>query len=164
VAWDSVQLSRAERNYPTHEKEMLAIVRALRKFRADSLGTRFTVYTDHRTLECFQGQRDLSRRQARWQEFLAEYDFEIVYVRGEENTVADALSRMPEVMPEGGEESLGTIAAVMTVSTDPKISEAIRIGYKSDSFCQKVLGNLDSFPAAEVVDGLILIGSRLVVL
>jgi len=88
VAWDSAQLSQAEKNYPTHEKEMLAIVRALKKFRADLLGTSFTVYTDHRTLECFQGQRDPSRRQARWQEFLAEYDFTIEYVKGEENTVS----------------------------------------------------------------------------
>ena len=55
VAWDSVQLSKAKKNYPTHKKEMLAIVRALRKFRADLLGTHFTVYTDHRMLECFRG-------------------------------------------------------------------------------------------------------------
>ena len=56
VAWDSAQLSQAEKNYPMHEKEMLAIVWALKKFRADLLGTYFTVYTDHWTLECFQGQ------------------------------------------------------------------------------------------------------------
>ena len=159
VAWDSVQLSQAEKNYPTHEKEMLAIVRALKRFRADLLGTRFTVYTDHRTLECFQGQRDLSRRQARWQEFLAEYDFEVVYVKGEENTVADALSRMPEE----GEGTFKTFAAVLNVSADPKISEAIRKGYKDDPFCQKILENLASFPAIKIVDGLIYIGSRLVV-
>ena len=75
VAWDLVQLSQAEKNYPTHEKEMLAIMRALKRFHADLLGTHFTVYTDHQTLECFKGQRDMSRRQARWQELLAEYNF-----------------------------------------------------------------------------------------
>jgi hypothetical protein len=160
VAWDSVQLSQAKRNYPTHEKEMLAIVRALKRFRPDLLGTRFYVYTDHQTLECFQGQRDLSRRQARWQEFLAEYDFEVVYVKGGDNTVADALSRMPE---EGGEETPKTAAAVLTVSSDPKISEAIRSGYKTDAFCLKILENIESFPAIKIIDGLIYIGSRLVV-
>ena len=159
MAWDSVQLLPVERNYLTHEKEMLAIVQALKKFRADLLGTRFTIYTDHRTLECFQGQRDLSRRQARWQEFLSEYDFEIVYVKGGDNMVADALSRMPDE----GDGRIGTVVAVMTVLTDPKISADIRVGYSSDSFCQKILGNLDSFPAAKVVDGLIYIGSRLVI-
>ena len=160
VAWDSAQLSQAEKNYPTHEKEMLAIVRALKKFRADLLGTNFTVYTDHRTLECFQGQRDLSRRQARWQEFLAEYDFTIEYVKGEENTVADALSRMPE---EGGGGS-EVIATILEISTDPKISEAIRVGYKSDAFCQRILKNIESFPMIRIDDsGLIYIGSRLVI-
>ena len=159
VAWDSVQLSAAEKNYPTHEKEMLAIVRALKWFRADLLGTRFTIYTDHRTLECFQGQRDLSRRQARWQEFLAEYDFSIEYVKGDRNTVADALSRMPE---EGGEGS-EVVAATLAISTDPKISEDIKVGYQSDPFCQRVMKNLESFPGTKIVDGLIYIGSRLVV-
>ena len=47
VAWDSVQLLQAEKNYLTHKKEMLAIVQALKKFRADLLGTHFTIYTDH---------------------------------------------------------------------------------------------------------------------
>jgi hypothetical protein len=155
-----VQLSQAEKNYPTHEKEMLAIVRALKKFRADLLGTHFTVYTDHRTLECFKGQRDLSRRQARWQEFLAEYNFEIKYLKGEENTVADALSHMPEEEEEGVE----AVASVLTVSSDPKISGDIRVGYTSDSFCQKILKNRDSFPMVKVVDGFIYISSRLVVL
>ena len=164
VAWDSAQLSQAEKNYPTHEKEMLAIVRALKKFRADLLGTHFTVYTDHRTLECFQGQRDLSRRQARWQEFLADYDFSIEYVRGGENTVADALSRMPEEGGRGeGEERSKIFAAVLKISTDPKISEDIRVGYNSDAFCQQILKNLESFPTVKVEDGLIYIGSRLVV-
>lgn len=89
-----MQFRAAELNYPVHEKELLAIVRALKKWRVDLLGVPFTVYTDHRTLENFHKQKDLSRRQARWQEFLAQYDFEIRYVRGEDNVVADALSRL----------------------------------------------------------------------
>jgi len=95
VAFDSMQLRNAQLNYPVHEKELLSIVRALKKWRVELLGTPFTVYTDHRTLENFMTQRELSRRQARWQEFLAQYDFTIQYIPGEENTVADALSRLP---------------------------------------------------------------------
>ena len=105
------------------------IVRALKKFCADLLGTHFTIYTDHRTLECFQGQRDLSRRQAWWQEFLTEYNFKVVYVKGGNNTVADVLSRMLEE----GEGTFRTTAAVLNVSADPKISEDIRVGYSSDT-------------------------------
>ena len=158
VAWDSMQLSQAERNYPMHEKEMLAIVQVLKKFHADLLGIHFTIHTDHQMLECFQGQRDLSQQQAWWQEFLAEYNFEIVYVKGEENTVADALSHMPD---EG--EGFGAVAVTLTVSADPKMSEAIRVGYRSDSFCRRILDNLGSFPWIKLVDGLIYISTRLMV-
>jgi RNase H-like domain found in reverse transcriptase/Reverse transcriptase (RNA-dependent DNA polymerase) len=53
VTFDSVQLKSVEKNYPVYEKELLVIIRALRKWRADLLGTHFFVYTDHKTLENF---------------------------------------------------------------------------------------------------------------
>ncbi|KAJ3491011.1 hypothetical protein NLJ89_g11382 [Agrocybe chaxingu] len=80
VAFDSMTFKGAELNYPVHEKELLAIIRALKKWR---------------TLENFQRQKDLSCRQARWMEFMSQYDFKIIYVQGEANSVADALSRLP---------------------------------------------------------------------
>lgn len=95
VAFDSMTFKGAELNYPVHEKELLAIMRALKKWRADLIGVPFQIYTDHKTLENFTHQRDLSRRQARWMEFFSQYDGHIVYVKGEDNTVADALSRLP---------------------------------------------------------------------
>ena len=51
VAYNSMQLSAAEKNYPIHKKELLVVVRALKKWRSDLLGSEFTVYTDHHTLE-----------------------------------------------------------------------------------------------------------------
>jgi hypothetical protein len=60
VAFDSMQLKVAEKNYPIHEKELLAIIRALKKWRSDLLGGAIYVYTDHRTLENFEMQKDLS--------------------------------------------------------------------------------------------------------
>jgi hypothetical protein len=95
VAFDSMPLRGAELNYPVHEKELLGIIRALKKWRPDLLGTPFTVITDHRTLENFSTQKDLSRRQARWMEFMSQFDAKIVYVKGEQNTAADGLSRIP---------------------------------------------------------------------
>lgn len=61
VAYESKQLNAAEKNYATHDKEMLAIVRALHKWRTDLLGSEFEVFTDHKTLEYFSKQRDLIR-------------------------------------------------------------------------------------------------------
>jgi len=60
VAFDSMQLKDTKKNYPVHEKEMLAIIHALKKWCSDLLGTRFYIYTDHRTLENFDTQKDLS--------------------------------------------------------------------------------------------------------
>jgi hypothetical protein len=51
VAFNSMQLKGPKKNYPVHEKEMLAIIRALKKWRSDLLGIPIYVYTDHRTLE-----------------------------------------------------------------------------------------------------------------
>jgi KaiC/GvpD/RAD55 family RecA-like ATPase len=95
VAFESMTLKGAELNYPVHEKELLAILRALRKWKVDLLGSEFLVYTDHKTLLNFNTQKELSRRQARWMEELAIYDCKFVYVKGEDNTVADSLSRYP---------------------------------------------------------------------
>ena len=63
VAYDLMQLGPAEQNYPIHKKELLAMIRALKKWHSDLLGAEFTVYTDHRTLENFNTQHDLSRHQ-----------------------------------------------------------------------------------------------------
>jgi len=74
---------------------MLAIIRALQKWRTDLLGSPFFVYTDHKTLLNFNTQKDLSRCQARWMEELAHFDCKFIYIKGENNTVADALSHYP---------------------------------------------------------------------
>jgi len=96
VAFNSMTFKGAELNYPVHEKEMLAVVCTLKKWRSDLLGSQFFMFTDHRTLENFDSQKDLSRRQARWMEHLSQFDITIHYIRGEDNTVADTLSQLPD--------------------------------------------------------------------
>ena len=95
VAFESMTLKGMELNYPVHEKELLAILWALRKWKVDLMGSEFLVYTDHKTLLNFNTQRELSWRQAHWMEELAIYDCKFVYVKGEDNTVANSLSRFP---------------------------------------------------------------------
>ena len=82
----------AELNYLVHEKEMLAIICALDKWCSDLIGVPVLVYTDHKTLENFDTQKDLSCCQVRWMEFMSQYDCKIIYIKGDENMVADALS------------------------------------------------------------------------
>jgi RNase H-like domain found in reverse transcriptase len=92
VAFDSTTFKGTKLNYPIHKKELLAIICALKKWQSDLVGSPFFIFTDHKTLENFNTQKDLSRRQAQWMEFLSQYDAHLVYVQGEQNCVADALS------------------------------------------------------------------------
>ncbi|XP_044510183.1 uncharacterized protein LOC123228802 [Mangifera indica] len=93
IAFESRKLKDAEQRYSAHEKEMTAVIHCLETWRHYLLGTKFTVVTDNVANTYFKTQKKLSAKQARWQEFLAEYDFEWVHRAGSENRVADALSR-----------------------------------------------------------------------
>ena len=122
VAYHSRKLSSAEKNYPVHEQEMLAIVDALRAWRCYLEGHKpFKVVTDHQSLKYFFTQTNLSHRQVRWQELLANYDFEIVYEKGAFN-MADPLSRRADYM------------AVTTdqLQIDNALLAKVKAGYASD--------------------------------
>ena len=97
MAYESRKMNPAEQNYPTHERELLAVIHALRTWRHYLLGRKFTIVTDHHSLKFLQTQPQLSRRQARWLELLADFDFDIVHRPGKSNVVADALSRLNNV-------------------------------------------------------------------
>lgn len=95
VAFTSSKFSSAERNYTTTEQEMLAVVRALQEWRCYlESNNEFTVVTDHNALVHLPTQPNLSRRQARWMEFLARFHFKWEYRPGRTN-VADPISRNP---------------------------------------------------------------------
>jgi len=176
VAFDSMQLRSAQLNYPVHEKELLAIVRALKKWHIELLGTPFTVHTDHRTLENFMTQKELSRRQARWQEFFGQYDFNIQYIPGEENTVADALSRLPPEndetptyvrqtmhMPTHIGDNIKPITLVLSVTPDASLINDIKGGYLTDPWCVKLTKLIDSLPGLRKRDGLLYLNDHLVI-
>ena len=87
------KLNDAEQRYSTHEKKMVAVVHCLQVWRVYLVSTRFVVRTDNVKNTFFKTQKKLSPKQARWQEFLAEYDFMWEHKPGKHNQVADALSR-----------------------------------------------------------------------
>ncbi|KZV44482.1 hypothetical protein F511_37664 [Dorcoceras hygrometricum] len=76
---------------------MTAIIHCLRVWRHYLLGARFIVKTDNIATSYFQSQKKLSPKQARWQDFLAEFDYVLEYRPGKANVVADALSRKSEL-------------------------------------------------------------------
>ena len=93
IAYLSKKMQPAETRYPTHEQELLAIICALKSWRPYLHGAKFKVMTDHKSLHDFKTQPRLSGRQTRWKDVIAEFDFEIEYVEGKSNVVADGLSR-----------------------------------------------------------------------
>ena len=97
IAYESRKLNAAEMNYPTHERELLSVIHALRQWRHYLLGKPFKIVSDHHPLKYLMTQPNLSKRQARWVEQLAEFEFEIVHRPGKSNVVADALSHLGTV-------------------------------------------------------------------
>ena len=89
----SKKFSNAQQHYAVHELETLAILEALQKWEDKLVGVAFHVITDHKALEFFKAQVQLSSRQRRWLDYLSRFDFDITYVKGEFNKVADCLSR-----------------------------------------------------------------------
>jgi hypothetical protein len=169
VAFDSMQLKRAELNYPVHEKELLAIMHTLHKWRSDLLGGPIHVYTDHRMLENFNSQRELSRQQLCWQEYLLQYEMMVTYIRGEDNTIADTLSQVPpNAYPDKKERPMhdvwqGKVGAVLSLQTGSSIMELIKEGYATDNFCQKLENGRSTIPRVKKVNGLWYVGDQLII-
>ncbi|WMV25681.1 hypothetical protein MTR67_019066, partial [Solanum verrucosum] len=90
IAYASRQLKVHEKNYPTHDLELAAVVFALKIWRHYLYGIHVDVFTDHKSLQYVFTQKDLNLRQRRWLEFLKDYDMSVHYYPGKANVVADA--------------------------------------------------------------------------
>jgi len=94
AAFYSAKLNPAQQNYPVHEIEMLASIETMLRHADILQGAKFKWVTDHKGLLHLLNQKNLSGRQARWLEKIASFQFEVIYVPGADNVLADALSRM----------------------------------------------------------------------
>jgi ribonuclease HI len=92
IAYASRALRPHEKNYPTHDLELAAVVHALKIWRHYLMGTRCNIYTDHQSLKYIFTQADLNMCQRRWLELIKDYDLEVHYHPSKANVVADALS------------------------------------------------------------------------
>jgi hypothetical protein len=102
IAFYSRKLNPAQRNYTTAEKELLSIVETLKEFRNILLGQKIQVFTDHKnlTMKNFNTQRVM-----RWRLVLEEYGVDVIWLKGEHNVAADALSRLTRLHHKNNNKS-----------------------------------------------------------
>ncbi|KXJ82633.1 hypothetical protein RP20_CCG012365 [Aedes albopictus] len=97
VCYFSQKLSSSERKYSVTERECLAVIRAIEKFRGYIEGVKFTVHCDHAALSYLKSLKNPTALMSRWLLRLNAFDFEIKYRKGSINVVPDALSRIVSV-------------------------------------------------------------------
>ncbi|CAN6720271.1 unnamed protein product [Malus baccata var. baccata] len=102
IYYASRTLNDTQLNYATTEKELLAVVFALEKFRSYLVGAKVIVYTNHAVLKYLLSKKDTKPRLIRWILLLQEFDLEIRDKNGSENVVVDHLSRL--IIPTASEE------------------------------------------------------------
>jgi hypothetical protein len=94
IYYASRTLNDAQLNYSTTEKELLAVVFVLDKFRSYLLGSKIIIFSDHAVLKYLFSKKDAKSRLIRWILLLQEFDIEIRDKKMTENVVADHLSRL----------------------------------------------------------------------
>ena len=110
IGYFSKKLKPPESRYSTTDREALAIILTCRHFHHYLWGTKFIIYTDHRPLTSIFKKKTKSQRVQRWTWEMKEYSFEIKYVKGKNNFVADSLSRPVRIIkrvPTQSESYLG---------------------------------------------------------
>jgi hypothetical protein len=107
IAFFSEKLSGASLKYPTYDKELYALVRALETWQHYLWAREFVIHTDHESLKHLKGQGKLNQRHARWLEYIETFPYVIRYKQGKENIVADALSRRYVLLTSMSAKMLG---------------------------------------------------------
>ena len=145
VYFASKKLSAAELNYSQLDKEALALVYAVTKFKYFLLGRKFVIRTDHKPLLGLFGKDkqipiNANARLQRWALLLSQYDYNLCFKAGKENVVADALSRLP-VSDSALDSSIpAEYINLVENLVDQNISyERVKVMTKSDPVLNKVI-------------------------
>lgn len=153
IAFASKSLSQSQKNYPAHRLEFLALKWSVcDKFSHWLKGHRFTIWTDNNPLTHIMTKPKLDCCEQRWVAKLASYDFDIKYVPGQQNVVADALSRVPFVENGVGhrllEEPYTSLLSQVKDVSSASVQDAFRSSSsreKQDSMSVNAQASCDSF-------------------
>ncbi|KAF7839837.1 Transposon Ty3-G Gag-Pol polyprotein [Senna tora] len=111
--------------YPTYDKELYALKRALENWQHYLWPKQFLIHTDHQSLKHIKGQGKLNKRHASWLEFIETFPYVIKYKKGKENVVADALSRRYTLLTSLNTRLLGFEYIKKLYANDADFAEAV---------------------------------------
>ena len=146
IVFEIHNLSQSERLYSIYDKEMLAIMHALTKFRQYLVGNKFVVNIDHSSLKYFLEKKDLGECQQKWVTKVQAFEFDIDNFKGKKNIMADALSRRP------------TTCSLMEISTDWK--SHLLVEYSKNKFAGEVMDGQIQDDRYRVIDDVIFYKDR----
>jgi hypothetical protein len=156
IAYTSRALRPHEKNYPTHDLELVAMVHALKMWWHYLIETHYNIYIDHKSLKYIFTQADLNMRQRRWLELIKDYDLEVHYHSGKANVVADALGRKSQCNCVMMDSCINTLCdelskmkikvipsgALSHISIEPTLQDQIIMAQLSDKGVQIIMENL----------------------
>lgn len=138
VEYASRLLTKAERNYSTTEREALAVIWAVSKFRGYIEGSSVVIATDHQALKWLMSIKSLTGRLARWAFQLQPYNLTVEYIPGKKNIVANNLSR-----PTGSETSETQSINIVSVDMPRRTGAEIRQEQLKDESIKKIIEALE---------------------
>ncbi|KAF8746754.1 hypothetical protein RHS01_08828 [Rhizoctonia solani] len=132
IAYMSKSFLGAEANYDTHDKELLAIIKALEEWQIflEATDKPIQVFTDHRNLEYWMQAQTFNRRHAQWRIFLSDFNFEIHYRPGKQSGKPDALSRRSDYVDSPQEPEVMLPAEVFANSSETELEIVTKIREK----------------------------------
>ncbi|GKD74531.1 putative nucleotidyltransferase, ribonuclease H [Tanacetum coccineum] len=143
IAFFSEKLSEARQKWSTYELEFYAIYRSVHHWEQYLFHREFVLYTDHEALKYFNSQQKMNRMHGRWIAYLQRFTFVLKHKAGEQNKVADALSRRAEFL--GGHFSRDkTLAIVEECYYWPQLRRDIGKFVAKCLICQTVKGHLQN--------------------
>jgi hypothetical protein len=99
ITFHSQSLQLAEKNYDAHDKELTAVIFGFKCGCPLFLGAQHTikVKSDHKNLQYFREPQKVTGQQARWIQFLQDFDYSLTHIPGHTNTIADLLSQRKDL-------------------------------------------------------------------
>ncbi|KAL0545922.1 hypothetical protein IC582_015819 [Cucumis melo] len=156
IAYFSQKLSETAGEKSVYERELMAIVLAVEKWRHYLLGHRFVVYTDQKALRHILEQREIVPGVQKWLMKLIGFDFEIRYRAGPENKAADALSRMPFE----AELNAITVPSLLDITV---IEKEVQADEKLKAIFDRIVADPDCVPRYTIRQGKLFYKGRLVI-